>query len=107
MKLSFVKLRPKFVISPVVKQVPGVERMTAHLRRQLKFHFTSNHTQNDLASLEGHSSGTNHTWQCSEKNRNSQTNFLSGRFHQSTASVIRSFCEVFVILFREILITVY
>ena len=45
MKLSFVKLRLKFVISPVVKQVPGVGRMTAHLRRQLKFHFTSNHTQ--------------------------------------------------------------
>ena len=49
-------LRLKFVISPVVKQVPGVGHMTAHLRRQLKFHFTSNHTQNDRASLEGQSS---------------------------------------------------
>ena len=55
-KLSFVILRLKFDISPVVKQVPRVGHMTAHLPRQLKFHFTSNHTQNDWASLEGHSS---------------------------------------------------
>ena len=53
-------LRVKFVTSPVVKQVPGVGNMTAHMRRQLKFHFTSNHTQNDWASLEGHSIITNH-----------------------------------------------
>ena len=50
-KLYFVlTLRLKFVTSPVVKQVPGVGRMTAQLR-QLKFQFlfcfffTSNHTQ--------------------------------------------------------------
>ena len=59
-KLFFVILRLKFDISPVDKQVPGVGHMTAHLRRQLKFHFTSNHTQNDWASLEGHSIITNH-----------------------------------------------
>ena len=105
MKLSFVKLRLKFVISPVVKQVPGVERMTAHLRRQLKFHFTSNHTQS--VSLVRRSLITKHIRQCSEKNRKSQTNFLSVRIHQSTASVISFFCEFFIILFREILITVY
>ena len=36
-KLYFVRtLRLKFVTSPVVKQVPGVGRMTAQLR-QLKF----------------------------------------------------------------------
>ena len=40
-KLSFAILRLKFVTSPVVKQVPGVGHMTAHLRCQLKFHFTS------------------------------------------------------------------
>ena len=38
---------------------------------------------------------TNHIRQYSEKNRKSQTNFLSGRIHQSTASVIIKmiFCE--------------
>ena len=46
---------------------------------------------------------TKHFRQCSEKNRNYHSNFLSGRFHQkATASVIRSRCELFVISFREI-----
>ena len=71
-KLSFVlTLRLKFVTSPVVKQVPGLGHMTAQLR-QLKFH--SNHTQS-VGFIRR-----------SEKNRKCQTNFLSGKFHQFTAS---------------------
>ena len=84
----------------MVKQVSGVGHMTAHLR-QLKFHLTSNHTQS--VSLVRRSLITNHIRQCSEKNRKFQTNFLSRRFHQKAAiSVIRSFCELFVISFGEI-----
>ena len=56
------ELRLKFVTSPVVKQVPGVGRMTAQLR-QLKFqsHFFSPQIKHKVylslvRRLEGHSS---------------------------------------------------
>ena len=62
-KLYFVRtLRLKFVTSPVVKQVPGVGRMTAQLR-QLKFqsYFFSPQIKHKVylslvRRLEGHSS---------------------------------------------------
>ena len=41
------------------------------------------------------------------KNRKYQTNFICGRFHQSTEPVVRHFLKLFIILFREMLITVY
>ena len=66
---------------------------STQLRRQLKFHFTSNHTQSDWTSLEGHSS-----WSIfGEKQEVSDQ--LPQRFHQFTASVIRSFVSF--LLFRS------
>ena len=41
------------------------------------------------------------------KNRKHPTNFICGRFHRSTEPVVRSFLKLFVILFGEMLITVY
>ena len=61
-------LRLKFVTSPVVKQVPGVGRMTAQLR-QLKFQLTLKLYLSLVRRLEGHSIITNHIRQYSEKNR--------------------------------------
>ena len=62
-KLYFVRtLRLKFVTSPVVKQVPGVGRMTAQLRQlKLQSYFFSPQIKHKVylslvRRLEGHSS---------------------------------------------------
>ena len=63
----------------------------------IKFHFTSNHTRS--VSLVRRSLMTKHIRKCSEKVSDQLPQW---RFLLSTTSVIRSFCELYVIFFREI-----
>ena len=63
------------------------------------------------ASLEGQSQdrpqGAYFSSSFRRKNRKYPTNFICGRFHQLTEPVVRYFLKLFIILFREMLITVY
>ena len=105
-KLSFVILQLKFVTSPIAKKVSGVRYVYDGTSATIKipFYFKSQ-TKCEPCLKRSHKRPIRH---CKEKNRKSKTNFLTGRFHQSTEFVIRALlCEPFVIAFGEILITVY
>ena len=102
----FVSFLPISLVA-VAKQVLGVGYMTAHLQQKKSILLQKKpHTHTVCASTEGQSQDPPqgiYIQQFSEKNRKCHTNFLCGEFHQSTASVVRSFLKLFVILFKEML----
>ena len=102
-RLVFVSVPPTSFVA-IAKQVLGVGYMATHL--QLK----KAHTYTVSASSEDQSQDPlrRHIFQqFLEKNSTYPINFIWRRFHKSTEPVVRSFLKLFVILFREMLITVY
>ena len=102
-RLVFVSV-PATSFVAIAKQVLGVGYMATHL--QLK----KTHTYTVSASSEDQSQDPlrRHIFQqFLEKNSTYPINFIWRRFHESTEPVVRSFLKLFLILFREMLITVY
>ena len=85
-KLVFFSLCP--IPLAVTKQVEGVGYMAAHLQQKSPFYFQKlPHTLIQCEPRQRHIS----IQQFSEKTRKNQINFICGRFHQSTAPVLRCF----------------
>ena len=101
-KLVFFSVSP--IPLAVTKQVEGVGYMAAHLQQKSSFYFqkTPTHTRTVWATSEGKSQGIISIQQFSEKNIKYQINFICGRFHQTSAPVLRCFFfKLFVFWFRD------
>ena len=101
-KLVFFSVSP--IPLAVTKQVEGVRYMAAYLQQKSPFYFQKNSHTHSYSVSHVRGSITRHIsiQQFSEKNRKYQINFIFGKFHQSTAPVLRClFLKLFAILFRD------